>query len=311
MEPTRRGGLGLLFAGAAASLSACAGRVAPQEQAPWTATFSEKIAALESAAGGRLGVFLRDTGSGASAGHRADERFAMCSTFKLFLAAQVLARIEQGLDKAETELAFTAADLVPHAPTVEENLARGRLSLMELAWTVQVTSDNAAANLLIRHLGGPEAFTAAMRAAGDAVTRLDRYEVEMSVVPADDPRDRTSPAASAASMAHFVLGQGLNAEHKALLWRWMVETETGLARLRAGLPASWRAGDKTGTGRHRTMDNQHNDMAIFYPGPNAAPWLLTAFYQAPGHFSTQRDQDNAVLAEVGKLAAAAVRSAQA
>ena len=34
---------------------------------------------------------------------------------------------------------------------------------------------------------------------------------------------------------------------RALLQEWLVETTTGMNRLRAGLPGEWRAGDKTGT----------------------------------------------------------------
>jgi hypothetical protein len=44
---------------------------------------SERIAAIEARAGGRLGVAVLDTGSGAQIRRRADERFPMCSTFKL------------------------------------------------------------------------------------------------------------------------------------------------------------------------------------------------------------------------------------
>ncbi len=58
-------------------------------------------------------------------------------------------------------------------------------------------SDNAAANLLLRRLGGPEEYTRRVRAWGDAVTRLDRYELGLNENAQGDPRDTTSPAAMA------------------------------------------------------------------------------------------------------------------
>ena len=53
------------------------------------------IEAIEHRVGGRLGVAALNTGSGRQIGHRAEERFAMCSTFKLLLAAAVLHKADQ------------------------------------------------------------------------------------------------------------------------------------------------------------------------------------------------------------------------
>ena len=50
---------------------------------------NKRLTEIEAREGGRLGVFVRDTGSGATIEHRADERFPMCSTFKLLAAAAV------------------------------------------------------------------------------------------------------------------------------------------------------------------------------------------------------------------------------
>src|SRR5476651_558498 len=48
--------------------------------------------ALEAELGGRIGLAAIDTRNGKTLKHRADERFAMCSTFKWTLAAAVLAK---------------------------------------------------------------------------------------------------------------------------------------------------------------------------------------------------------------------------
>src|SRR3954451_7437288 len=68
--------------------------------------FSESpatLANLERTSGGRLGVAVLDTATEERSGHRADERFPMCSTFKFLLAAAVLRRVDrnqESLDRA-------------------------------------------------------------------------------------------------------------------------------------------------------------------------------------------------------------------
>lgn len=260
-----------------------------------------ELAAIESRAGGRLGVAFLDTGDGRWAGYRFDERFALCSTFKLPLAAFVLAEIDAGRMAADERLGWTAADHVPHRPVTGKADGAAGMTVLELAEAGQTTSDNLAANLLMRRLGGPEAITARFRALGDEATRLDRWEPEMNRVPPGEERDTTTPEAMARTVARLVTGDVLQAASREVLIGWMVATTTGLRRLRAGLPADWRAGDKTGTGIARGMPNQHNDVAIVWP-PDRAPVIVAAYYSAPAHYSEMRPEDDAALAAVGRLA---------
>ena len=61
------------------------------EAADGEALFAE----LEGWRGGRLGVAVLDLEKGGRRAYRGDERFAMCSTFKLLAAAFVLARVDR------------------------------------------------------------------------------------------------------------------------------------------------------------------------------------------------------------------------
>ena len=276
---------------------------------PFSAFAADALAELEQRAGGRLGVALLDTASGRRWAHRGDERFAMCSTFKLPLAGAVLQAIDDGRLRADARLPLRRSERVPYMPVTEPLLARGWATPLQLAEAVQVTSDNLAANVLLRALGGPEALTQWLRAQGDGVTRLDRYEPEMNRVVPGDERDTSSPAAFAATVARLCTGRVLRSASRARLIAWMRATETGRQRLRAGLPSNWRAGDKTGTGFNPDMPDRINDTAIFWPN-GRAPWVLACFYEGPVR-STEwiRPQDEAVLAEVGRLAAAFARDA--
>ncbi len=266
---------------------------------------AERLTALERASGGRLGVHVLDTGNPASAyGHRSDERFGMCSTFKLLLAGMVLQQAEAGLLDLERPIRFGRADLVPYAPVIEAHLETGELSIAELARAAQTRSDNVAANLLLRELGGPETFTSRLREWGDAVTRLDRIEPSLNLVPPGELRDTSTPRAMAESVARLVAGDLLGDASRQRLRQWLIDTDTGLARLRRGFPSDWVAGDKTGTAVHPSMPNRHNDVAVVWP-PDAAPLVIAAFYEAPEHFSSPRAEDEAVLADVGRVVARA------
>lgn len=296
----------MLAGSAALSLSACM-RVTSvkQRSVPFP---NAAMAALEAKAGGRLGAFVLDTASGKSTGHRHDELFGMCSTFKLALAAAVLQAGQRGTANPEKMLSFSKADIVANSPAATANLDAGTdmggMTMLAMAEAVQKTSDNTAANLLIREFGGPKAVTRIFRSWEDGVTRLDRYEPEMNNVPLGEVRDTTTPRAFAQMMARLLTSDAiLDAPRRQTLIQWMIDTKTGTKRIRAGLPLSWRAGDKTGSGWGSTYNNKTNDVAIFWP-PARPPVIVTAYYEADGKYDEVRDADQAVLAEVGRIAAA-------
>jgi beta-lactamase class A len=188
-----------------------------------------------------------------------------------------------------------------HAPVTKANLAKGGMTVGALAEAAQKQSDNPAANLLLKQLGGPAGFTQFFRDLGDTVTRIDRHEPEMNrVVPGDD-RDTTTPAAKAATLAKILTTDVLAPASRDLLIQWMIDTKTGAKRLRAGFPKDWRAGDKTGTG-YDDISGKVNDVAIAWP-PGKAPLIVTAYYNTAGPADDVSDKDQAVLAEVGRIVA--------
>jgi len=234
---------------------------------------SAEIGAIERRLGGRLGVAALDTGSGRRVEHRANERFAMCSTFKFLAAAATLARVDARQERLDRVVRYTNKDLLEYAPIAKEHVADG-MTIEALMAAAVSYSDNTAANLLLAALGGPKGVTAFARRIGDTVTRLDRNEPALNRVPAGDLRDTTSPA----SMVHnlrtlLVETKAMSESSRALLTKWLVENTTGNDRLRAGLPKEWRVGDKTGTG----PDGATNDIAIAWP-PGRAPILIAVYF---------------------------------
>lgn len=227
----------------------------------------------------------------------------MCSTFKLPLAAAILQRAGQGKLKLDAVVPYGKDDMVPHAPVTEKNLDKGGMTIGDLAEAAQKTSDNVAANLLLKQIGGPAGFTQFFREIGDEVTRLDRYEPEMNsggVV--GDERDTTTPAAMAATVAKLFTSDVLAGDSRALLTQWTIDTKTGLKRLRAGLPAGWNAGDKTGTALDGKL-GKYNDVAIAWPKDRGVI-VIAAYLNVPQTSDAIEDQHQAVLADVGRIVAA-------
>ncbi len=284
----------LVLAGGALGLAAAA----PAD--PW----SERLADIERRLGGRLGVLAVDTGSGGRIGHRADERFRMCSTFKLVLAAAVLARIDAGKEQAGRLVSFGPADIQDYAPVAKAHLAEGAMSVRDLCAAAVEVSDNTAANLLLATLGGPAGLTRWLRSIGDDTTRLDRTETALNSAPPGDPRDTTTPEATVATLHKVLLGSVLSAASRQQLLQWLERSTTGSKRLRAGLPHGWRIGDKTGTWTGQWAST--NDLAITWP-PGGAPILIAAYSNGGPAGPEARE---AALAEVGRVVAEWARPSQ-
>jgi beta-lactamase class A len=284
-------------------VAAAALMASPTVAAPATRRF-DAAARLQSLEVGqaRLGVCFLDTATGEASGRRMEEHFAMCSTFKLALVAACLREADRGrLDLAQV-LAYSEADLLPWAPVTRKNLADGGMSIGALAQAAQERSDGVAANLLIKRLGGPAAVTAKFREMGDPVTRLDRYEPDLGLVLSADLRDTTSPLAMAQLVGRITTGDLLQSSSRERLLQWMQNTDTGSYRLRAGLPAEWRSGDKTGTGRTEGTTNKCNDVAITFP-PGRPPIIIAAYFDSGEYTAQIERRHEAVLAEVGRIAA--------
>lgn len=252
------------------------------------------LAEMERRHGGRLGVAILDAADGGRTGHRADERFLMCSTHKLLTVGAILARIDRGEERLDRRIVFGQDAVLAWAPITSHRTGAPGMSVAELCAAAITVSDNTADNLLLASLGGPAAVTAFARTLGDSVTRLDRFEPELNLGAPGDLRDTTTPNAMLGDLHALLLGDALSVVSRGRLAQWLRETRTGLEQLRAGVPPGWQAGDKTGSGPH----GENNDVAVFWP-PRRKPLLVAAYYVSP---ATSAGQRRAVLAEVGRLA---------
>jgi beta-lactamase class A len=254
------------------------------------------IAQIEKRAGGRLGVAALDTETGRRIAWRADERFPMCSTFKLLMVARVIEKVDAGNEMLGRRIAYDAS-LFPdegfYAPVTRAHLKDGGMTMADLCAAAIESSDNGAANLLLASIGGPAGYTRFARSLGDAMTRLDRTEPTLNTAVPGDPRDTTTPRAMTDDLNRVLLGDVLTATSRKRLTDWMIACRTADNRIRAGIPKGWKSGNKTGTGRNGST----NDIAIIWP-PARKPILMAVYYTGSNAELAARE---AVLADVARI----------
>ena len=277
----------LLGAASATAASACLGRWRASAAAP------DRLAELETAIRGRIGVAGLNTATGATVSHRSDERFPFCSTFKLLAVSAILARSATDRGLLEQQIEYTEHDLAKYSPVTGQHAGKGMTVAAICAAALQY-SDNTAANLIIRLLGGPDAVTGFARSIGDETFRLDRWEPALNEATPGDPRDTATPAAMMTDLRRATLGDLLGAPERDQLVAWMQGCTTGLKRIRAAVPAGWLVADKTGSGDYGTA----NDLAVIWP-PGKAPIILAVYSTQESENAPVRDD---VVATAAKIA---------
>lgn len=280
-----------------APLAACAAPSAVDRPAT-TVREVPALAELERRFGVRLGVFARNTITGVEVRNRDVERFAMCSTFKAYAVGALLHLHPLRSGYFERRIPIVASDIIEHCPVTGAHVG-GELTIAQLCEATITVSDNAAANLLLRELGGPAGLTRFARRIGDPVTRLDRWETELNSALRGDLRDTSTPAAIGNAYRTLVLGDVLGGPERELLRRWLIANTTSATKVRAGLPPGWVVGDKTGGGDFATS----NDIAITW-SDRGHPIVLALMSDKP---VADAEPDSTLLAEATRAVIAAVR----
>jgi beta-lactamase class A len=266
------------------------GKAPNPEPAVGGADVRSRFAAIERRRGARLGVMAIDTGSGETLGYRADERFALASTVKVPLAAVVLDRLS-GRD-LEQRLFWTDVDLVAHSPVTELFVEDG-MTVRQLLDAALTLSDNTATNLLFDLVGGPGTVDDRLAELGDSVTSVDRVEPELNDWRPGEVRDTSTPRALAAVVRDLTLGDGLRPDDRRLLNDDLGDSLTGARLVRAGVPAGWRVGDKSGSASYGTRNN----IAVVHP-PGRAPWVLVVM---TSHDEPDAETDDTVVAKAAEV----------
>jgi beta-lactamase class A len=284
----------MFLAGFAATTASLRARAAPSAEERLNRA-GKHLAEIEAREAGRLGVFVRDPGTGATLEHRTDERFPMRSTFKLLAAAAALKRVDEGAERLDRRIAYGPSDLLDYAPIAKARVAEGAMTLADLCAAAIDWSDNTAANLVLQAIGGPAGFTQFAHSLGDTVTRLDRNEPTLN---------EATPAMSATRRvrAPWLRTCRRSCWAKRSRMRLAASSKRGSSTTRSatngcapGCRADGALATKTGTGDQGTA----NTIAIIWP-PERAPIIAAVYYTDS---SAPMDARNAIHKEVGGLIA--------
>jgi len=271
-----------LLAATLPALAACSTPSDPLSRS----TAQQQLAQLEQQYQGRIGVFAVNTGSNQQLHYRSDERFAVCSTFKLLLVSAILKQSVTAPELMQTIISYTeeAIQKSSYAPITEQYRS---MTVSDLCGAALQYSDNAAANLLMQLVGGPQSVTAYAKSVGNQTFRLDRWEPELNTAVPGDQRDTGTPSAMGYSLQQLALGNALPETQRVQLLDWLRGNTTGAERIKAGVPPDWVVGDKTGTGAYGVA----NDLAVLWP-PQGAPRIISIYTSQ--HEQTARPRSDMV-----------------
>ncbi|MFC7624666.1 class A beta-lactamase [Microlunatus sp. GCM10028923] len=256
---------------------------------PGTARADSAIEALEAKHDRRIGLYAKNLRTGRELSHRPDERFALCSTFKtLAVSAALDGRLVTPDRHAQRRPVHYPPSLVAGdvwAPYTRKWFAEGYVPTFAEVCEVAVRdSDNGAANLVVQAIGGPAAVTRFVRDLGDEVTRLDRWEPDMSEYEPGQVLDTSTPRALGTSYAELILGRGLRPKERETITGWLLGNRAD-PPFRKGLPEGWTLADKTGSGSYATR----NDVGIAW-NERKDPILVSCLTRADDPEATRKDE---------------------
>lgn len=272
----------LLISLAAVALASCADRAATTDPQFDVERLNRDVGSIaERARPARLSVGIMDLANAEVWGLASSQPLPMQSVFKAPLGAAVLAEVDARRLSLDEVITIGAEDLSPQLSAISTAWPGvTTYTVRELLVRAVRDSDNTAADVLMKRIGGPGAVTAWLNARKVAGVRVDRYEREIQMeiaglasfrpawkdaapitqVPVAtrraalasfmvDPRDTASADGMINFFSRLENGELLSPASRRLLLQILEESRTGPGRIRAGLPEGARLAHKTGTAR--------------------------------------------------------------
>lgn len=273
---------------------------------------------------GRVGVGVLDLKSGESWYRLGQRAFPMQSVFKFPLAIAVLKLVDSGKLSLDQKVTITPADFAPAWSPLRDKFQgeSAEYTVRELIGLSMSISDNTAADVLLKLVGGPGQVTSEIGIRDIRVDRSERelqpesvglgtfkreyadpaaFQAAIKALPSeikkqavekylDDPRDTSTPEAMVELLRLFYQGKLLSPDSTAFLMKIMRDTFTGKDRLRAGLPAGWALAHKTGTGYEILgIATAANDVGIAI-GPDGEAVVIAVFVAGSSDDEATRDK---------------------
>jgi beta-lactamase class A len=233
--------------------------------APQTSLLQAKIRTIAAEAQGTVAVACSLPGIALDCDLNSDGKAPMQSVFKLPLALAVLHKVEQGSLSLDQHVRFRPDDrILPQTYSLLQEKypnANVDVPLEELLRLAVSQSDNVAADILLRIIGGPKTVTEYVASLGVSGFHLEDGEHALHHEEAAQYRNWFTPAGAVQLLRLISDHPPITAEHTALLLKWM---ETSVkSRLKADLPVGTPVAHKAGTsGVDEGVAHATNDIGL-------------------------------------------------
>ncbi|WGQ10035.1 class A beta-lactamase, subclass A2 [Pedobacter gandavensis] len=210
-----------------------------------------------------------------------DEHYPMQSVFKFHIAMAVLNQVDKGKFSLSQKIHIKKSDLLPDTwSPIRDAHPNGEvdLPLSEIIKYTVSQSDNNGCDILMRLLGGPKPINDYIHSLGVKDVAIKANEEEMHKEWNVQFSNWSTPKAITQLLVKFYTKNLLSKESFNFLWTTMVETSTGVNRIKGQLPKGTIVGHKTGTSgtNNAGITAAINDMGIVRL-PNGQHYAIAVF----------------------------------
>ncbi|MCU0394149.1 MAG: class A beta-lactamase, subclass A2 [Thermoflexibacter sp.] len=230
------------------------------------------------------------------------KHYPMQSVYKFHLALAVLAQVDKGKLKLEEPILVKKTDLLPNTwSPLREKYPDGevKLPLSEILTYTVSQSDNNGCDILFRLLGGTKKVHQYIKKLGIKDIAIAATEEEMHQAWDVQFTNWTTPLEAVYLLDKFFSNHILSKTSYDFLWKIMVETSTGMKRIKGLLPETAVVAHKTGTSgtNKEGISSATNDLGIIRL-PNGKHIALMVFVC---NSAENNETNERIIAEVGKL----------
>jgi len=248
------------------SLLAFVAAPATAASSPDLASVEQQLSSLVSGSSADVGIAALDLNTGESVSIKGDTPFPMASTVKVAIAALYLSQVDHGQK--------TLDDTIDGQP------------VRKLMGRMLIFSDNHAADILFKDVGGPTAVHHFLTQNGIRGVHVDRTIAQLLSARRDlwDTRDSSTPRGMIDLLKSIYKAQIISPQSRDYLLGVMAKCQTGKNRMKWLLPAGTPVEHKTGTlngladdvGFISMPDGHRIAVAIFTRGGSDRPRTIAA-----------------------------------
>jgi beta-lactamase class A len=214
------------------------------------ASLQQQIRDIAADAHGKVSVACSLPGTMFNCDLNPHARPPMQSVFKLPVALTALHFVEEGKFSLDQPIRFLPSDRIPHTYSPLQDKypdANVDVPLRELLSAAVSLSDNAAADVALRVVGGPSVVDSYIKSIGVTGFHLEDGEDGLARDVTAQYRNWFEPAAAVEFLRRISDDSPLTPEHTRLLLQCMQDASTGAHRIKGDLPAGTIVMHKTGS----------------------------------------------------------------